>query len=69
MKSTNQRYRYATHVKKYMIKKGNYYIKNNERTREQLNMNKKQLTYGIKYLENNGFLKPWSKKVYKLIKK
>jgi hypothetical protein len=52
-----------------MIKKGNYFIKNNERTREQLNLNKKQLTYGIKYLENNGFLQPWSKKVYKLIRK
>jgi hypothetical protein len=69
MKSTNQIYRYAAHVKKYMIKNGNYYIRNNERTREQLNLNKKQLTYGIKYLENNGVLTPWSKKVYKLIKK
>ena len=69
MKSPNQRYRYAAHVKQYMIKKGNYFIKNNERTREQLNLNKKQLTYGIKHLENNGFLQPWSKKVYKLIKK
>ena len=69
MKIANQRYRYAAHVKQYMIKKGNYFIKNNERTREQLNLNKKQLTYGIKYLENNGILQPWSKKVYKLIKK
>ena len=69
MKNINQRYRYAVIVKKYMIKNGNCYIKNNERTREQLNMNIKQLTYGIKYLEKNGFLKPWSKKVYKFINK
>ena len=69
MKSSSQKFRYAAHVKQYMLKNGSYFIKNNERTREQLNLNKKQLTYGIKYLENNGILQPWSKKVYKLIKK
>jgi hypothetical protein len=69
MYNTNQKYRYADLVKKYMNKNGNYFIKNNEKTRKHLKMNKKQLTYGINYLEKNGFLKPWSKKVYKRIEK
>jgi hypothetical protein len=68
MKNINQKYRYAVHVKNYMKNNGNYFIKNNERTRKQLNMNKKQLTYAINYLKKTGYLKSWSKKVYKLEK-
>ena len=66
MTTTNQKYCYAVQVKKYMKKNGNYFIKNNERVRNQLEMNKKQLTYGILYLIKIDFLESWSNKVYKI---
>ena len=69
MTTTNQKYCYAVQVKKYMKKNGNYFIKNNERVRNQLEMNKKQLTYAIQYLKKIGFLEPWSNKVYKITRK
>ncbi len=69
MTATNQKYWYAEQVKNYLNKNGNYYIRNNERMRKQLEMNKKQLTYAIQYLKKIGFLEPWSNKVYKITRK
>jgi hypothetical protein len=69
MITTNQKYCYAEQVKNYMKKNGNYFIRNNERVRNKLEMNKKQLTYAIQYLKKIGFLEPWSNKVYKITRK
>ena len=66
MTSTNQKYWYAVKVKNYMKKNGNYYIRNNERVRQQLEMNKAQLTFALKYLKKTGFLELWNKKVYQI---
>lgn len=68
MATTNKKYWYAVQVKNHMEKNGNYFIRNNERVRKQLKMNKKQLTYAIQYLKKIGFLEPWSNKVYKIMR-
>ena len=64
MTSKNQKYWHAEKIKKYMKENGNYFIRNNERFREKLKMNKKQLACALKYLEKTGFLEPWNNKVY-----
>lgn len=49
-----------------MKENDNYFIRNNERFREKLKMNKKQLACALKYLEKTGFLEPWNNKVYQI---
>jgi hypothetical protein len=57
---------YAKQVKKFMLHNNIHFIRNNEKFRTELNMNRRQLSYAIRYLQKNGFLKSWNDKVYKL---
>lgn len=66
MTITNQKYWYAVKVKNYMKKNGSYYIRNNEIFRKKLHMSTKQLSFALQYLKKNGFLEPWSNKVYQI---
>jgi hypothetical protein len=66
MVATNQKYWHAVQVKNYMKKNGNYYIRNSERVRKQLEMNKRQLSHAIQYLKKIGFLEPWNNRIYKI---
>jgi hypothetical protein len=64
MTCKNQIYWYGEKIKKHMKENGNNYIRNNGTFRKKLEMNKKQLSFALKYLEKTGFLEPWSNKVY-----
>ena len=55
---------YGKQVKKFMKQNDLHFIRNNERFRTKLKMNRKQLSYAIRYLEKIGFLKSWNNKVY-----
>jgi hypothetical protein len=44
-----------------------FFIRNNKKFRKQLEMNQMQLSFTLKYLNNTGFLKPWSHKVYQIM--
>lgn len=59
-----QKNTYGRQVKKFMKQNDLHFIRNNEKFRTKLNMNRKQLTYAIRYLEKTGFLKSWNSKVY-----
>jgi hypothetical protein len=60
---TNQ----AIQVKKYMKVHHLYFIRNNERYRKKLGMNRKQLYYAIQYLNKIGFLEPRNRKIYQIL--
>jgi len=57
---------YAKQVKEFMKQNDVYFIRNNERFRTKLNMNRRQLSYAIRYLEKIGFLVSWNEKVYQI---
>ena len=53
-------------VKRLMKEKQYFFIKNNEKFRNQLEMNQIQLSYALKYLNKTGFLKPRGRKIYQI---
>ncbi len=55
---------FAKQVKDFMKQNSVYFIRNNERFRTKLKMNRRQLSYAIRYLEKIGFLVSWNEKVY-----
>ena len=57
---------YAKQVKKFMKQKDVRFIRNNERFRTKLKLNRTQLSYAIRYLEKTGFLESWNDKVYQI---
>lgn len=57
---------YAKQVKKFMKQNEVHFIRNNERFRTKLKLNRKQLSYAIRYLEKTGFLESWNDKVYQI---
>ena len=57
---------YAKQVKKFMKQNGLHFIRNNERFRAKLKMNRKQLSDTIRYLEKIGFLKSWNNRIYQI---
>ena len=57
---------YAEQVKRFMKQKDVRFIRNNERFRTKLKLNRKQLSYAIRYLEKTGFLESWNDKVYQI---
>ena len=57
---------FAKQVKDFMKQNSVYFIRNNERFRTKLKMNRRQLSYAIRYLEKIGFLVPWNEKVYQI---
>ena len=60
MTSKNQKYWHGVHLKKFMKENGLFFIKNNERRRMQLGMNKRQLTIVFQYLNKTGYLELWN---------
>lgn len=66
MKSQKQINNYAKQVKKFMKENHLYFIRNNERFRRQLGLNRSQLSYAFKSLKETGFLEPWNGKVYQI---
>ena len=62
----NEKEIYAEQVKEFMKQNDVYFIRNNERFRSKLKMNRRQLTYAIRYLEKIGFLVSWNEKVYQI---
>jgi len=56
----------AKKVKKYIRQHNLRFIRNNERYREKLGMNQRQLYYIFNYLSENGYLEPWNKKIYQI---
>lgn len=57
---------YGKQVKEFMKQNDLHFIRNNEKFRTKLKMNRKQLLYAIRYLEKTGFLKSWNNKVYQI---
>jgi hypothetical protein len=57
---------FAKQVKDFMKQNSVYFIRNNERFRTKLKMNRRQLSYAIRYLEKIGFLVSWNEKVYQI---
>jgi uncharacterized protein (DUF1330 family) len=55
---------YAREVKKFMKQHRLNFIRNNERVRNKLGLNRKQLSYTLQYLNKTGFLQPWNHKIY-----
>jgi len=53
-------------IKKYMKEHNLRFIRNNEKYRKKLGMNRKQLYYAIQYLNKTGFLEPWNRKIYQI---
>ena len=66
MKSQKQTNNNAKQVKKFMKENHLYFIRNNEKVRKQLGINRKQLAYALQYLKKIGFLEPWNDKVYQI---
>ena len=66
MKIQNQNEIFAKQVKDFMKQNSVYFIRNNERFRTKLKMNRRQLSYAIRYLEKIGFLVSWNEKVYQI---
>ena len=56
----------AEQVKKYMKEHHLHFIRNNERYRQELEMNWRQFSNVLKYLNKIGFLEPWNHKVYQI---
>jgi hypothetical protein len=54
-------------VKRLMKEQQYSFIRNNEKFRNQLEMNTVQLSYTLRYLNKTGFLKQWSHKVHQII--
>ena len=66
MKADTQKEFFAKQVKDFMKQNSVYFIRNNERFRTKLKMNRRQLSYAIRYLEKIGFLVSWNEKVYQI---
>ena len=66
MSAETQKELFAKQVKAFMKQNSVYFIRNNERFRSKLNMNRRQLSYAIRYLEKIGFLVSWNEKVYQI---
>lgn len=66
MEEITQKEHFAKQVKDFMKQNSVYFIRNNERFRTKLNMNRRQLSYAIRYLEKIGFLVSWNEKVYQI---
>ena len=67
MTSQKQIKNQSKQVKRLMKEQQYFFIRNNDKFRKQLEMNRRQLTLTIKYLNKTGFLKPWSRKIYQII--
>ena len=68
MTSQKQIKNQSEQVKRLMKEKQYFFIKNNEKFRNQLQMNQMQLSYSLKYLIKTGFLKSRSCKIYQIKK-
>jgi len=66
MSAETQKEFFAKQVKTFMKQNSVYFIRNNERFRTKLKMNRRQLSYAIRYLEKIGFLVSWNEKVYQI---
>jgi hypothetical protein len=66
MEGQKQEYICANEVKNFIKQNDLSFIRNNNRIRKRLNMNKRQLSIAIRHLEKTGYLKPWNKKVFKI---
>ena len=66
MSAETQKEFFAKQVKDFMKQNSVYFIRNNERFRTKLKMNRRQLSYAIRYLEKIGFLVSWNEKVYQI---
>ena len=66
MEVQKQKEIFAKQVKQFMKENDVYFIRNNERFRTKLKMNRRQLSYAIRYLEKIGFLVSWNEKVYQI---
>jgi hypothetical protein len=55
-----QKYEDAKILKKFIRENGIVFIKNNERRRKELGINKRQLTIVLKYLTKTGYLELWN---------
>ena len=67
MPSQKQIKNQSKQVKRLMKEQQYFFIKNNEKFRNQLEMNQIQLSHTLKYLNKTGFLKPWSRKIYQIM--
>jgi hypothetical protein len=67
MKDGNDIKEKADQIKEYIIEHNTRFIKNNERFRDKVNMNFRQVNEAIKYLRDKGFLKSWNDKVYQIV--
>ena len=66
MPSQRQIINLAKQVKRLMKEQQYFFIRNNEKFRNQLGMNQIQLSYALKYLNKNGYLIPWNHKIYQI---
>jgi hypothetical protein len=67
MNDLEQKDIYVKQVKKFIKQNDLHFIRNNERFRAKLNMNRAQLSLAIRYLKKIGYLQNWNKKVYKIL--
>ena len=67
MTSQKQIRNQSKQVKRLMKEQQYFFIRNNDKFRKQLEMNRRQLSYTLKYLNETGFLKPWSRKIFQII--
>jgi len=67
MSSQKQIKNQSKQVKRLMKEQHYCFIRNNEKFRKQLEMNRRQLSYILKYLNRTVFLKPWSQKIYQIM--
>jgi len=67
MPSEKQIKNQSKQVKKLMKEQHYFFIRNNEKFRKKLEMNRRQLSFTINYLNRTGFLKPWSRKIYQIM--
>lgn len=67
MPSEKQIKNQSKQVKRLMKEQHYFFIRNNEKFRKKLEMNRRQLSFTLNYLNRTGFLKPWSHKIYQIM--
>jgi hypothetical protein len=67
MPSEKQIKNQSKQVKRLMEEHRYFFIRNNEKFRKRLEMNQRQLSYTLNYLNKIGFLKPWNRKIYQIM--
>ena len=67
MPSEKQIKNQSKQVKRLMKEQNYFFIRNNEKFRKKLEMNRRQLSFTLNYLNRTGFLKPWSRKIYQIM--